>query len=507
MWKDASQQCGASFYWGRGRIMLEGAGFFINFAVCFARMKEEATAKWNECLDLIRKRLNNETEFATWFKPTLAMSLRNNRLTLRVPSQFYLELYDGKYYPVFSSSLREVFGNSLKLDYEYPVVSNSKAGMVKINTGATIGSADAADKPADKKPAKPRKDSAKAAIAEGYMPQLNEALSFENYCVGPINKLPWTIAESIARQPLNSNFNPFFLYGDVGVGKTHLMQAIGLQVKKMYPEKRVVFLPMKEFQRLYQNAYLKKEIPAFLQWFMRCDVLLFDDLQEIAGSEGTLNNALFPIFNHLHQHGKQLVFTCDRPPQELEELEARLIDRFKWGIIEKLERPDATLRKKILTFKARKNGLNLKQEVIDYIADAPLKSVREIEGIVLGIMTRAISLGLEIDINLTKEVIERSVKPVKKKSINFEMIVEAVAEEFQLNSDVLFSKSRVKDVADARMTIMYLAQKLMGLSTGMIGRKLGRKHSTVIHGIKVISERVADDPEFADKITLIESKI
>lgn len=457
---------------------------------------KEVTAKWNECLAMIRKEIANDTAFASWFEPTEARSLRGNVLTLRLPSMFAKELYEGEYFNALSRAIVTVFGAGTigRVKYEVPAAAGVKVKMEpsqppvqpKAPAPAAVG---------PKAPAQADPD---------YMPQLNAALSFENYCVGACNKLPWTIAESIARQPVNSNFNPFFLYGDVGVGKTHLMQAIGLHVKNVFPEKRVVFLPMREFQRLYQNAYLKSQIPAFLQWFMRCDVLLFDDLQEIARSEGTLNNALFPIFNHLHQHGKQLVFTCDRPPEELNGLEERLIDRFKWGIVEKLERPDAALRKKILTFKARKDGLDLPQDVIDYIASAPLKSVREIEGIVLGIMTRAIKLGLEIDLELAKEVVGRSVKPVKKKAVNFEMVVEAVADEMKLNADVIFSKSRVKDVAEARMLIMYIANRKLGLSTASIGLKLGRKHSTVIHGIRTVESR---RPYFAPHLSAIAKQL
>lgn len=455
-------------------------------------MKEIAVRKWKECLGLIKERLNNDTAFATWFEPTEAKSLRGNNLTLRLASGFCKELYEGEYFPILSEALRNVFGPNIGIIYEVPVVKDVKGGSMK------MGGEKKQEQREVKTPGKPANETAP------FLPRLNDALSFENFCVGTSNKLPWTIADSIARQPINSTFNPFFLYGDVGVGKTHLMQAIGLKVKESFPEKRVVFLPMKEFQRLYQNAYLRKEIPAFLQWFMNCDVLLFDDLQEIAGSEGTLNNALFPIFSHLQMQGKQMVFTCDRAPQDLNGLEDRLIDRFKWGIVEKLERPDTPLRKKILTFKARKNGLELPGDVIEFIAGAPLTSVREIEGIVLGMMIRAIKLGREIDIDLAREVVEHAVRPSKEKAINFDMIVEAAAEKFKLNADVIFSKSRVKEVADARMTIMFLAKKLLGLSTGAIGRKLGRKHSTVIHGIRTLEKRIETDREFARLVTELE---
>ena len=458
---------------------------------------KELTQKWEECLRDIRALLKNDAAYSAWFASTKATSLKENVLCLQTQSRLHAEVYEERYFDVLSKALRKTFGNGIKIQYRFPK-SAPKAQKQTGDNGRTSGSS---AQPAS------RKVTPEGQSHNPFIPELNPALSFENYCVGSSNKLPWTIAESIARQPFNSNFNPFFLYGDVGVGKTHLMQAIGLYVKRCFPDKRVVFLPMREFQRHYQNAYLNKKIPAFLNWFMQCDVLLFDDLQEIAGSEGTLNNALFPIFNHLQQHGKQMVFTCDRPPTELEDIEKRLIDRFKWGITEKLEAPDKTLRKKILTFKARKNGLDIPENVIDFIANSPLNSVREIEGIVLGIYTRAINLSVEIDLKLAKEVMKHSVKAPKKRVINFEMIVEAAAEQFRLNPDVIFSKSRVKDVADARMSIMYLAHKLLGLSTGSIGMKLGRKHSTVIHGIRAIEERLPSDSQLADVIAAIEKSL
>lgn len=468
-------------------------------------MKEEAARKWNECLAVIRQTLDNDTAYATWFEPTVATSLRDNRLTLRLASGFVQELYEGEYLPILLHALRKVFGTNIAVDFMVPVVKGAKGGSVKLPAAGTAlrtrgGSGRQAPPEAPPRPNPVREGMAQKRESEPspqLIPGLNPALSFDNFCVGACNKLPWSIAESIARQPVNSSFNPFFLHGPVGVGKTHLMQAIGLHVRNAFPDKKVVFLPMKEFQRLYQNAYLRKEIPAFLQWFMNCDVLLFDDLQEITSSEGTLNNALFPIFSHLQMHGRQLVFTCDRPPGQLQGLEDRLIDRFKWGVVEKLDKPDNSLRKKILSFKAKKNGLQIPAEVIDFLADAPLNSVREIEGLVLNMMTRAINLGLEIDMDLARIVVANAVRPAPVNSVNFDMIVEQVAEHYRLNSDVIFSKSRLKDVAEARMVIMYLAKELLGLSTGAIGRKLARKHSTVIHGINTISERVAKDPEFS----------
>ncbi|MDE6217708.1 MAG: chromosomal replication initiator protein DnaA, partial [Muribaculaceae bacterium] len=340
-----------------------------------------------------------------------------------------------------------------------------------------------------------------------FNPQLNPDLNFNNYVVGQSNKLAFTIADYIARNPRNSNFNPFFLFGDVGVGKTHLTQAIGIRIKEEHPKAKVFFTTAKQFQTLYANSVRVKKVPDFINWFSNIDVLLLDDLQEIAHMVKTTNDALFPVFNHLHQNGKQLVFTCDRPPMELDGIADRLIDRFKWGITEKLPRPDAELRRRILTFKARHNGLDLPEEVIELIAESATSSVRELEGIVMGILTRSITLNAPISLELAKEVMKNTIKTPVRKSVNFDMVVEATAEYYRLNPDVIFSKSRVRDVADARQVIMYLCNKLTGLSSVSIGYKLNRQHATVLHGISAIRERIDAVPEVAAAVEQIEHSI
>ncbi len=236
------------------------------------------------------------------------------------------------------------------------------------------------------------------------------------------------------------------------------------------------------------------------------DVLLIDDLQELSHKDGTAN-VLFPIFNHLHQNGKALVFTCDRPPMELDGIADRLIDRFKWGITEQLPKPDLALRKKILTFKASKNGLNLPSDVIDLIAESATNSVRELEGIVMGIYLRSIKLNVPITLQLAQEVMQHSVKKTEQKIINFDMIVEATADYYKLNPDVIFSKSRIRDIADARQVIMYLCHKLTSLSSSAIGQKLNRRHATVLHGISTITDRLPYTKELSLAIEKIEEDL
>jgi chromosomal replication initiator protein len=337
---------------------------------------------------------------------------------------------------------------------------------------------------------------------EDFDPQLNSSYNFENYCLGESNRLPYTIADFIANHPEKNDFNPFFLYGNVGVGKTHLIQAIGIRIKEQFPRAKVLYVPVRHFQNQVSIANIKGKVPDFLNWYQHLDVLLMDDLQELT-TRGTMD-LLFPIFNHLHLQGKKLIFTCDRAPYELDGLTDRLIDRFKWGVTEQLPKPDLELRKKILHSKALKNGLTLSEDVLNVIAEDVTGSVRELEGIVMGIITHSIALNCPITVELAREVMKHSMQ-TRKKIINFDMIVEATADFYNLNPDVIFSKSRLRDIADARQVIMYLANKLTGLSSPAIGQKLNRRHATVLYGIKTIKDRIPFSKDLSDAVEGIES--
>lgn len=465
-------------------------------------MKEDYKSKWTKVMEIITDNIG-EQRAKTWFRDVAPIAYINNRLTLRVPSKFFVERYESEFYNILTYSLQKIYDKNVKLDYEIEIVKNDRDSRVTISgvqqsaaiKSRFIQSMQSASPILEINERKPNFD-----------PQLNEALTFENYCVGASNKLPYTIAEYIANNPGKNDFNPFFLYGDVGVGKTHLIQAIGIRVKESRPGANVSFVTLRQFQQLYQNAYIKKEIPYFIQWFQQMDVLLIDDLQELSGKTGT-TDALFAIFNHLHQNGKALIFTCDRKPTELDGIADRLIDRFKWGITEELPKPDLELKKKILEFKATKNGLGLSKEVINQIAEYSTGSVRELEGIVMGILTRSIALNCAITPQLARDVMKHTVRPKAQKVINFDMIVEATAEFYNINPDVIFSKSRVRDVADARQIVMYLSQKLTSLSSSAIGSKLNRSHTTVLHGIKAVDDRINFTKDLVDTVAAIESEL
>ncbi len=466
-------------------------------------MTEDYKIKWSKCLEIIRDNIG-ETKTNTWFSCARPISFVDNRLTLGIPSRFFYEKYEDEFYGILSSTLKKVYGEGVRLEYELPIIKNDDNSKVTIK-GSTQSHAIKNKFVRSMQSSSPMGDS-KSDKTPDFDPQLNESLTFENYCIGESNRLPFTIAEYIANNPGKNDFNPFFLYGEVGVGKTHLIQAIGIRVKERNPRAKVLFVTLRQFQNLMANATIHKQIPSFLNWFQQMDVLLIDDLQELSHKDGTAN-VLFPIFNHLHQNGKALVFTCDRPPMELDSIADRLIDRFKWGITERLPKPDFALKKKILEFKASKNGLSLPKDVIELIAEQSTGSVRELEGIVMGILTRSITLNSPITLQLAQEVMKHSIKKQEQKTINFDMIVEATAEFYRLNPDVIFSKSRVRDIADARQVIMYLCHKLTSLSSSAIGQKLNRRHATVLHGISAIADRLPFAKDLSVAVETIEEDL
>ena len=469
-------------------------------------MATDFVANWNRCLDFICNKIG-KVRYEVWFAPAKAVEFEEDTrtLVLTVPSAYFYERYEFDFANVLWEALHREFGPNINLDYIYGVIGGDKSTEVLVGSPRESAVVTTPDTFSQRALARP--EAVRSRGEEKFKSNLTPVLNFENYCVGESNRLPFTIAEFIANNPDKKDFNPFFLYGAVGIGKTHLSQAIGIRILERNPDAKVFFTSTRLFQNQYQQASIKREVPAFLNWFMQVDVLILDDLQELQGKAKTADDALFPIFNHLHQNGKQLIFTCDRPPAELENLTDRLIDRFKWGIIEELPKPDYELRKKILTFKARKNGLELPQNVIDEVAQQATMSVREIEGIIMGMVGHSIKGATEIDIKLAREVMRSSIRQVEKKIINFEMILESTADYYKIKPEVVFSKSRLRDIADARQMVMYLSHKHTNLSTSAIGFKLNRIHSTVIHGIQAVESRLQVSDEVRQAVATIEEDL
>lgn len=462
--------------------------------------KQDHIALWNKCLAILRENLSEE-QFKIWFSPVVPRDFSDGILTLGVPSSTSVDMFEDTFYTLLKSTIRSVFGRDVDTKYTYCITRDpdSEVTVASSKPSAVLKNAENTQDQVAPNPFQ-------AGVNERKIEsQLNPTYNFENYCVGESNKLPFTIAEYIGNHPDKTDFNPFFLFGNTGVGKTHLIQSIGIRVKELYPMARVLYITSRLFENQYGKAIREKKMADFINFYEQIHVLLIDDIQELSGKPG-IQNAFFPIFNYLHQRGRLLVMTSDRPPVALDGVMDRLLNRFKWGVTEELPAPDLQLRKKILHHKAARSGLVLPEDVIDLIAASVTSSVRELEGVVLSLLTRATILNQEITPELAKAVIASSVK-MSTKRINFDMIVENTAAYYNLDPDVIFKKSRVKDVAEARQVVMYLADKLTDLSASSIGRRLARTHTTVTYGVATVKRRVDVEPALADALSSIEESI
>lgn len=460
----------------------------------------QLTELWGKCLDIIRDNVPG-TAFNTWFSNTKPASYTAGVLTIFVPSQFVYEYIEAHYVNLLSAAIYRIFGDDTQLNYR---VLTDRQNQLTVDQES--------EKRPSATPVEQQKSSntAPGAIAvpvQDLDPMLRSNYSFENFIEGLSNKLPRAAAESIAQRPGKTVFNPLFLYGASGVGKTHLANAIGLKVKELYPEKRVLYVSAHLFKIQYTDSVRKNTLNDFINFYQSIDVLIIDDIQEFVGVEKT-QNTFFHIFNHLHQNGKQLIMTCDRPPVMLQGIEERLITRFKWGLTAEIERPNLELRRSILADKVRRDGIALAPEVLEYIAENVTDSVRELEGILLSLHAHSALCGREIDLALAERVISKAVRIVERE-ITIEDIVHTTCEYYHVKDECIYTSSRKRDIVLARQVAMYLTHKhLPSLSLARIGQCIGSKdHSTVLHACRTIEEQIEVDKAVELAVEDIEAKL
>jgi chromosomal replication initiator protein len=461
-------------------------------------MSDNHNQLWNRCLSVIKDNIS-EVSFKTWFLPLVALKYENKIFVLQVPSQFFVEYIEEKYIDLLRMTLYREVGVGTRLEYRVMIDKSS-------GTGTQIPSASEQQKPKQvannsaylnpyHKPQLPEID-----------PQLNSAYNFNNLIEGNSNKLARTAGISIGNEPGKNIFNPLFIYGQSGVGKTHLANAIGVMTKQLHPDKRVLYVSANTFQIQYTDAVRSNTVNDFLNFYQTIEVLIVDDIQEFAGKTGT-QNTFFHIFNHLHQMGKQLVLTSDRSPIVMVGLEQRLLTRFKWGLSAEIEKPDFDLRKSILQSKIYRDGLEIDEEVVDFIAEHVVDNVRDLEGVLVSLMAHSTLANIAIDVTLAEKVISRIVN-ITRKVNTVEKIRDVVCEYFSLSIDAISTKSRKREVVQARQIAMYLSKQLTKSSLASIGNTIGqRDHATVLHACKIVNDLMDCDKNFRSSVREIEEKL
>jgi chromosomal replication initiator protein len=337
-------------------------------------------------------------------------------------------------------------------------------------------------------------------------PRLNPDNSFTNFIEGDCNRLARSAGEAVADKPGGTAFNPLFIYGDSGLGKTHLSQAIGIKVKEKYPDKTVLYVNANKFQTQFVESIRNNNKNDFLHFYQMIDVLIIDDIHELAGKEKT-QDIFFHIFNHLHQTGKQLILTSDKPPIEMQGIEQRLLSRFKWGLSADLQAPDFDTRIKILRHKVYHDGIDINDDIVEYIASNIAVNVRELEGALISLLAQSTLNKKEITLDLTRNVIDKLVKN-SKKEISVDYIQKIVCDYFNISPDQLHSKTRKREIVQARQIAMFFSKSLTKSSLASIGSQIGGKdHATVLHACKTVNNLMDTDKRFKQTIENIEKKL
>ncbi|NOU60760.1 chromosomal replication initiator protein DnaA [Marinifilum caeruleilacunae] len=466
---------------------------------------------WNNCLAVIKDNVP-PISFKTWFEPIVPLNLENQVLTLQVPSHFFYEYLEEQYIDILRKTLRKEIGNSAKLEYNVVMennhIANSKPVSVVVPGNSPANTKNRpVNMPTDKEEQTIRNPFVIPGIKKLHIDsQLNPDYSFNNFIEGDCNRLARSAGTAVAENPGGTAFNPLVLYGDSGLGKTHLAQAIGLKTKELYQDKTVLYVSANKFQTQFTEAIRNNNKNDFLHFYQMIDVLIIDDIQELAGKEKT-QNTFFHIFNHLHQSGKQLILTSDKAPIELKGMENRLLSRFKWGLSADLQNPDYDTRVRILQQKAYKDGIVLDMDVIEYIASNVTNNVRELEGALISLLAQSTLNKKELNLELAMSIIDKLVKNTKRE-LSIDYIQKVVCDHFSLPIDVLQAKTRKREIVQARQIAMYFSKTLTKASLASIGSQIGNKdHATVLHACKTVNNLMDTDRGFKTQIDEIDKKL
>ena len=494
-------------------------------------MLKDCRTVWANCLRVIKANIG-EQSFRTWFEPIVPVQLHNNVLIIQVPSQFFYEWLEEHYVDVLKKGIYQELGPEGRLEYSIVVDqgnSQNKPRTVNIPTARKAAAPTQAATPAAAIAASALTGSARNVAAAAAAPatnpdmlrnpfeatkaidrnyvksQLNNTYSFENYVEGDCNRLARSAGLAVANKPGTTSFNPLMVYGGVGLGKTHLVQAIGNHIKATSPDKFVLYVSAEKFTNQFIESLRNNGVQDFANFYLLVDILSLDDVQFLSGKDKT-QEMFFHIFNHLHQAGKQIVMTSDRPPRDLNGLEDRLLSRFKWGLTADLQSPDFETRMAIIQNKMEKDCIDIPPQVVEYLAHSVNTNVRELEGVLISLVAQSSLNRREIDLEMAKQALRHIIEEVEAE-VNLDFIQKTVAEYFGISLDLLKAKTRKKEVVTARQVAMYFAKEHTSHSLKSIGFHFGgRDHSTVIHSVQTVSDLIDSDKNFRNTIVDLRKK-
>lgn len=456
---------------------------------------KDCKSVWNNCLQIIKESVN-EQSFKTWFEPIIPISLQESVLTIQVPSRFFYEWLEENYVHVLKTAIDRELGPSGKLEYSVVVEDKTEVNKYQAVVNSAVNRSQNGFKvqtvstPAIKSPFE-----LKDLDKQRFDSQLNPQYSFESYVEGHCNRLARSAGIAVANKPGITSFNPLMIYGGVGLGKTHLVHAIGNQIKRNNSDKFVLYVSSEKFSNQYIEALKNNNIQEFYNFYLQVDVLIIDDVQFLSGKEKT-QEIFFQIFNHLHQSGKQIIMTSDCAPKELKGLQERLLSRFKWGLTADVQHPDFETRIAIIQKKLDQEGVKISDSVIEYLAYSIDTNIRELEGVLISLIAQASLTKKEIDLELAKQTLQSIVQDIDSE-VGIDYIQKFVADYFGVTVDSLKAKTRKREIVVARQVAMFFAKEYTNLSLKSIGYHFGnRDHSTVIHALTSVSDLMDTDRKF-----------
>jgi chromosomal replication initiator protein len=473
-------------------------------------MNNTAESVWRDCLSFIKDNIQPQA-YKTWFEPIIAVKLSENSLSIQVPSKFFYEWLEEHYVKILKVALTKELGDQAKLVYIIKMENtygNKQPFTEKIpSINRSAIKSQQADIPLKNKNPELKNPFIIPGIRNVKIEsQLNPTYTFDNFLEGDSNRLARNAGIAVANKPGGTSFNPLLVFGGVGLGKTHLAHAIGVDIKDKYPEKTVLYISAEKFTQQYIESVKKNNRNDFIHFYQIIDVLIIDDVQFLSGKSGT-QDVFFHIFNHLHQNGKQVILTSDKAPVDMQDIEQRLLSRFKWGLSAELQKPDFETRVSIVKNKLYRDGVEMSDEVVEYIAKNIKTNVRELEGAIISLIAQSSFNKKEITLGLAKEIVEKFVKNTKRE-VSIDYIQKIVSDYFQMDVDTLQSKTRKRHIVQARQLAMFFAKKFTKASLASIGSQIGqRDHATVLHACKTVDNLSSTDKQFRKYVEDLTKKL